>query len=47
MVASGEKIHAVKAALTGGHATHVVLDENHFKKFLKVKLHIRQNDLGV
>ena len=36
MVASGEKkIHAVKAALTGGHATHVVLDENLILEILK------------
>ena len=36
MGASGEKkIHAVKAALPGGHATHVVLDENLILEILK------------
>ena len=36
MVASGEKkLHAVKAALMGGHATHVVLDENLILELLK------------
>ena len=36
MVASGEKkIHAVKAALTGGHATHVILDENLILEILR------------
>jgi DNA-binding transcriptional regulator LsrR (DeoR family) len=36
MVASGEKkLHAVKATLMGGHATHVVLDENLILELLK------------
>ena len=36
LVASGEKkLHAVKAALMGGHATHVVLDENLILELLK------------
>ena len=36
MVASGEqKLHAVKAALIGGHATHVILDENLILELLK------------
>ena len=36
MVSSGEKkINAVKAALTGGHATHVVLDEKLILEILK------------